>query len=191
MIPTDIILVVILVIFVAFVLNLNIVNAKKIRRNQAEAKLKEIQEATKVSKETSAPKNDGSNENYMHDMANLKPFTMEDLKLEMQEVDGNEIQKPTMAVGQTKKFSDTIIPDEEFNHAGYIVNELDEDMNSEEEFEEDYDIGVEEDEDDVQFKSALSDEFKTLSPAMRAFIMANIMKNNHNNTNHNDDDDRL
>lgn len=176
MIGTDVILVAVLVLFVIFVLNLNIVNAKKIRRNQAEEKLKKIDEETKV--EVSKQSNDDSN--YLHNYFNSELEQIKAKPVSLKEAPEEELAPQKQSVKD-------LFLDQEFEeevgqyHSAGIVHQMDDnsyDDNSEDntdDEQEDYEIGI--DETEETFTNELSEEYQNLSPEMKAFIMANVLKN--------------
>jgi hypothetical protein len=163
MIGSDIILVVLLAIFVIIILNVNIVNAKKIRNSQTE-QIKKVEETTKVEK----PSGKLDDSNYLHEYFNND-------KVELKEVTEEEIKESKKAVGETKNFAPEMKNfEDDFNTKSDIINDID----TSDEFkqqEEDFEIGIEDSEEE-EFVNELTKEFKTLSPEMKAFIMANVMK---------------
>lgn len=175
MIKPDFILAGVIVITIALLLFVNSTNSKKAKIHEAEQKLKEIKDSTKVEKETKPVKPVEDDGNYLHEYFNkVDVKTADEVKIE--EVSTDEITKEVKAVGEVKKFN-TNLPDyiEEIENTANIVYEMDEAVDETDEFEEDFAIGV--DDDDVEFTNALAEEFNNLSPAMKAFILTNVLKN--------------
>lgn len=171
MISSDVIIVVVLAIFVIFVLNLNIVNAKKIRKNQAEAKFKKIDEDTKVEFESKLD----DDTNYLHDYFNSELKEHETEKVVMQEVSETELKESEKEFDKPVHHLDKEFEQDTDNYnAASIVNDLDSYM-EEDDSQKDYEIGI--DDKEEEFTNELSEEFKQLSPEMKAFIMANVLKN--------------
>ena len=194
MISPDIILVVVLVIFIVFVLNLNIRNAKKIRNQQAEEKYNNLKDSTKTDVPKTSEKKSLDDSNYLHDIFNedapVKPSQDNwqpvkfDNPITLKEVEESEISKPKKSVGKYKYFDNSFNEtDYSVNSTGNILNEQDQLLDEYEDYEKDYSISGNSEENDTNFSNALSEEFESLSPAMKAFIMSNMLKNKQNKNN--------
>lgn len=165
MIGTDVLLVILLVIFVVVIINVNIINAKKIRRNQEKVNTtKETPVAEKHEKHTVKPTDDS---NFMQQYFNPK-------EIEVKEVSKTQLEEIKTATGKLETYKiPPVESDDDFNTKADIINSLDRSNTMPD--QDEYDIGIRDDE-EKEFTSAITQEFESLSPAMKAFIMANVTK---------------
>lgn len=193
MIEKDILLVGIVIIFILLLIYLYAINSKKIVKRETQEKLKKIEGNIAVNDNTN-----GEDEvvhvgeakytkNYLHDLFNPRSASESDAavtnlneEVELKETTEEEINKTVTAVGIKKKASNVITHyEQEFNHVGDIISDMDDGVDEFDDYEQDYKIADEED--DIEFENNLSEEFNNLSPAMKSFIVTNLFKNKTNN----------
>lgn len=183
----DIILSLVILLLVLFFINMGIKNSRIINKSALTEKVNKIDEVVKkVADKPTMNKSSGSN--YLHDYFNkAKPIEQGTETFKMKEVSEQELLEQDTESTNDKSasndlnYTDTpneVVGEFENNSTSNIVNNTN-NMTSmgNEDYEEDFDIGVDS---ELDFTNAISKEFSELSPEMKAFIMTNMLKNNNN-----------
>ncbi len=183
---TEAVLLIIFLILLLILFNVYVNNSKKIRQHKIDEKLKEINEQTKPEHENILNQKPSLNTgSYADEIYNYSgDIESEEESITLEEVSEDEITEPLQAIGVKKDAIENLKVNAGDEEADLAAMMFDAPINySSSDIETDnigagelYGVSQSVDEDDESFTQTLVDEFKNLSPAMKTFIISNILK---------------